>query len=126
MRARITVLHVDGSGDVSEGVFAGWGDQVQFERRFGVNAAVLGTLRDAFDDEGVLAKGADPASIKSEWLAYLAWRTLSRSRVGTPPFEEWIETVDELDIQVGDNDEEAPLEGGAVPTIATATPLPSN
>lgn len=121
MRARIKVVGYDGSVQESEGVFAGWGDQVAFERRFGVNAAVLSRIGSSFNADGGLADDADPAAIKSEWLAFLAYRLLVRGPAAGQSFDEWLEATADLEIATLDDDDEAPEPD---PTSATAAPLP--
>jgi len=127
MRARIKITDHEGKTSDAEGVFAGWGDQVAFERRFGVNAAVMGRLREAFDDSGLLKPDADAGSIKTEWLAFLAWRLMARAGVAGSSFDEWLENVADLELTVEDNEEEGTeaIEE-SVPTIATATQLRSS
>lgn len=123
MRARIKVVGYDGSVQESEGVFAGWGDQVAFERRFGVNAAVLSRIGSSFTAEGSLADDADPAAIKSEWLAFLAFRVLVRGPAAGQSFDEWLEGVADLDITTLDDPDE--LEAAEPdPTIATVEARP--
>lgn len=116
-----TVKAVDFGGTKTEvfGVFAGWADQVAFERRFGVNAVVLERLGEAFDDEGRLRPDADATTIRSEWLAFLAWRMLKRGGMAPADFEAWVDELDELEIITKD-DEENGGESSEVPTIATA------
>lgn len=123
MRARVRVTTYAGSTVEAEGVFAGWGDQVAFERRFGQNAAVMGRLRDAFDDAGGLRADADPAAIRTEWLAFLAWRLFVRAGEAPASFDEWLEQIADLDLAVLEDSEG---EQSADPTGALATPLPSS
>lgn len=130
MRAKITVADYAGNRTETEGIFAGWSDQVAFERRFGVNAAVLDQLQDAFDESGKLRADVDPTKIKTEWLAFLAWRVCRRSpAAATIDFDAWLENLAELELEVTEQPsaDVIPAEGDpAVPTIATAAPQPSS
>jgi hypothetical protein len=125
MRAKIKTTDYAGNATVSEGVFAGWGDQVAFERRFGVNAAVMGRLRDAFDESGALKPDADASEIRTEWLAFLAWRVAARGAAAGMDFDTWLESIADLELEIEETEESGgtPAE---VPTIATATPLRSS
>jgi hypothetical protein len=125
MRARIKVTDYAGTVTELEGIFAGWSDQVAFERHFGTNAAVLSTLGESFTETGELRPDADPSKLKTEWLAFLAWRIAARANGGIPiaeadqraAFEAWLEGLADLDLAI-EADE------AANPTSATATPLP--
>lgn len=118
-RATITTTDYNGQKATAEGVFGGWSDQVAFERRFGVNATVLQRLGESFNDEGELREDADPSAIRTEWLAFVAWRVLSRT-AGAPDFEAWLEGLADLDINIKEDDDDE------VPTTATVAQLPSS
>jgi hypothetical protein len=127
MRAKITATDYAGTVTNTEGIFAGWSDQIAFERYFGTNAAVLSTLGESFTDEGDLRADADPSKLKTEWLAFLAWRIVARANGGIPPqeadqraaFEAWLEALADLDLKVeAEAEEENPTEA--------ATPPPSS
>ena len=122
MQATVKAVDFDGVKTEASGVFAGWSDQVAFERRFGVNAVILERLGEAFDDDGRLKPEADAAEIRSEWLAFLAWRVLRRSGGTTTDFEAWVDELDELEIETREEGEAS----SEVPTTATETPRRSS
>lgn len=126
MRARIIAANMDGTKQEAEGVFAGWADQIAFERRFGLNAAVLSTLDEAFNADGTLRSAEAAGSIRSEWIAYLAWRIIRRAGGEVGPeaagtFDAWVEELDDLELHVDASEED---DESAVDPTATATAPP--
>jgi hypothetical protein len=124
MRATVTATEYSGRKVTAEGVFGGWSDQVAFERRFAINATVLQRLGESFNEEGELLPGADPAKIRSEWLAFVAFRVLKRESTETLPdsFDAWIDALEDLDINVETEAEDE----AEVPTSAIALAPPSS
>lgn len=124
MRATVKASDYAGNSVTAEGVFGGWSDQVAFERRFGVNATVLQRLGESFDEQGDLLPDADPTKIRSEWIAFVAFRVLKRDSGAELPesFDTWVDGLADLDIDIKPEENE---EGEAAdPTSAIAAPPP--
>lgn len=120
MRATVVVHMLDGEDAEAFGELAPLPDRVAFERRFGISATVLQRLGEMFDDDGNLKPGADPAELREEWMAFLAWRMLHRAGVVALEFEPWLENVAEVELRESKEEEDLAL----VPT-ETAAPLPT-
>jgi hypothetical protein len=72
-------------------------DQVGFERRFGVSAGVMNKMAGLFDpDTGAPLPGADLGEMKIEWVHFFAYQPLVREAGVTASFDEWQETLLEL------------------------------
>lgn len=127
MRAKVTATDYSGHKVSAEGVFGGWSDQVAFERRFAINATVLQRLGEAFNEDGDLLPDADPTKIRSEWMAFVAFRVLKRESTEELPdsFDAWIEALEDLDINMLESDESSEDEP-EVPTSAIALAPPSS
>lgn len=102
MRVRVSATTIEGETYKAEGLFAPLADRVAFERHFGVTAAALQRLGDAFDEEGKLREGADPAGVREEQVAFLVWRMLRRpngagEQIG--PFEQFVESLAEIGLE---------------------------
>lgn len=117
MRATVTVSMLDGSRMESSGEFAPLADRVAFEHQFGRSAVVIQLVAEQFDENGTLRPGADAASIREEWVAFLAWRMLRRGPAAGTSFDVWLEDVEEVELRIGQE------ENGEVPT-ETAAALP--
>jgi hypothetical protein len=121
MRATVTAVFLDASQQAATGELAPLADRVEFEKRFGMSAAVLSRLEGMFDDEGNLTPDADPAALREEWIAFLVWAELRRELGAeeVADFDAWLLTIS--NITVNTNAEE---EGGGVqvPTVTTAAP----
>lgn len=122
MRATVTATLLDGSSQTHSGELAPLADRIAFERRYGVNAAVLGRLSQAFNDDGTLRADADATAIREEWVAFLCWRLLIRGPARGVDFEAWLEGMDSLDLNLEDQDET----GSEVDPTATVRALPSS
>lgn len=119
MRVRVNVKLLDGSALEAEGLMAPLADRVAFERRFETNAAVLGRIKEFFDDEGKLLPGADPGAMREEWVAFIVYRVLHRAKRYEGDFETFLEEAAELDLtELPEGSEPVPFE--------TASPTPTS
>lgn len=95
---KITVVLTDGTSHEVE-KFAPV-DLVSFEREFKTSASVLGEPNPKF-----------------EWLCYLVWRSLIRTRVfdkKTTPFDDFLDLIADLDVDDADETvDENPTESAA-------------
>jgi len=89
MRQALEVLYQDGRVD---SIIAFYPDYVKFEERFDRNPIVV-----TFDDFRVTNQG------------FLAWAALTREKRVTAPWEEWINTVENVKA-LDDEVDHAPLE----------------
>lgn len=87
MNIKMHVTYADGSGvDVT----ASMPDFIAFERKY---------------DKPVNAFASD---VRIEYMCFLAWNNLKRRKVTEVEFDEWLDTIAE--IQVGEEEEIVPLE----------------
>jgi hypothetical protein len=87
MKIMLSVQYVDGSG---AGVEASVPDFIAFERKY---------------DRPVASFANDP---RIEYMCFLTWHALTRTKGETAEFDDWLSKVAELTI--GDEEEIAPLE----------------
>ena len=115
-RQTVTATQIDGPVLEAETLtYMCTADRIAFERHFKVSSAVMAAWNELFDGTtGEPKPGADLKDVHEEWIAFFAWRALSRALNGAmPDFEGFIESLAE--VKVG------PPEEAANPT--TAAPL---
>lgn len=99
----ISIRHVDGTTSEAKITPA---VQVAFERQYKVGIAAL----------------ADTATLRMEYMYWLAWQATTAGHQKRPAFDEWLGTVAE--IEQPEEDEDPPLE--VTPPSGTSLPSPSN
>jgi hypothetical protein len=124
MRVRLQATLSDGRRFEAEDLYAPLSDRVAFERQFGVTAAVLSRLTDAFDKDGKLNPDTDATQIREEHVAFLSWRLLRRTaELGT--FDEFIDLAEELDIEALPDGADTTDDEVAAPPFSTETAPPT-
>jgi len=122
VRTAVTATLLSGATQTGEGELAPLADRVAFERHFGITAAVLSRLSEAFDDDGQLKAEADAHEIKEEWVAFLIWRLLRRVATGgVADYDSWIDDLATIGLE--QLEEEV---AGTLPPTATVTALSSS
>lgn len=81
---RVTATMLDGTKHEAIGVFMALSDRIAFEKRF---------------DSSFSKMQADRANVREEESAYFAWRTLTRAECAVGGFEDFIEAVEEVELE---------------------------
>lgn len=116
MQGTVAVSLLDGTKQEATGPVFGMSDRIAFERQFQIPALKLAELEDLFDKKGKLRPGADLSQVREEWFAFLGYRVLRRAGVVTQSFDEWVEVVDDVQLnieQAPNPTEEAPQPGAS-------------
>lgn len=74
-------LQITSSDGATEQVVAGPADMIALERHYNISTGSM----------------QDPTASRIEYLAYLAWSALRRTRAGVPDFDAWLATLDDLE-----------------------------
>lgn len=108
MKATVTATMLDGTTQEASGDIWILGDRVAFERQFQVSSvgyfAIMRTASkaggDLTDEDGRLRPGAE--AHREAHSAFFAYRLLHRAGATAVAFDDWIEQVETLDLEVGE------------------------
>ena len=109
---RVVAVMLNGDKHEAVGVYMALSDRVTFERLYDVSVMELKRQSKVIDEEGN-AQAAVP-NLREEQTAYFCWRTLTRGECPVGGFEDFLENVEEVQIER--------LDGPVDPTVPG--PLP--
>jgi hypothetical protein len=102
-KARVTAIMLDGTKHQGESVWQALSDRVAFERRYATSIyAATAKLKDSLDEKGAPTEGFDWSLVNEERLAFFAWRVLRRAERPVGEFEEFLDGVEEIELEAMD------------------------
>ena len=117
--AHITAILLDGSKHEATGVFRALADKVAWEREFKTSfVSFQKVIGDSVTPDGEIDRDANLDSLTSEREAFLPWRLLHREKAFTGTFEEFLDNVEAIEVEVIEGD-------GVDPTAPTPPPIDS-
>lgn len=116
--ARVTAILLDGSKHEATGIFRALTDKVAWEREFKTSFVSFQRDVGASVEDGQIRKDADLSSLTAEREAFLPWRLLHREKAFTATFEEFLDNVEALEVEVIEGD-------GVDPTVPAPLPIDS-
>ncbi len=114
---RVVVVMLDGTKCEGTGVYMPLSDRVAFEHRFGIS--VIANDQGMFDADGKLVPNADLSKMREEHSAFFCWSLLHRAGSFAHDFEQFISSVEELNVFGSE------LEGESVDPTGVIPPTPS-
>jgi hypothetical protein len=103
--AHITITYIDPDREALKfraPGFMGLGDRYAFEERFGLSSANLAPMGTALQQMAEALEKGDVSSeelqLRETWYAFFVWRAAKRWIPGTLEFEDWIDAIDDLEV----------------------------
>jgi len=94
---RVVAVMLDGTKHETIGVYMALSDRVAFERLYAVSVVELRRETKLLDDEGNAT--APVALLREEQTAWFSWRALTRGDCPVGGFEDFLEGVEEIQLE---------------------------